>query len=551
LNAARRIREPNYDLAHFYEDCVSAFPELALYVSDPTGAAISGNTLDEEYQRTIGALFSFYWLMRLHLDGAQQFCFGVDQKWKTLSSASEVPIRSDEERKKRQTAMEQIQWKKFEAVLVSAGILTVSGSPPRVSGHSVDRTLGMLVLTAIHDIMKVAALVPTVQEAHKEFCGYQAGDTIGDHDIALGYILNFYPGALPSFQKLPLEQQATVKFTQCKMEYNMGWLVQGEAPPGALFSKFKETILSGHAKPEDVAFYFTHWLTDLAGAEPYPQEGCEKFVLRFPQKILGTFLDSIPIVSELSGQTETRVYESYLQWRWRTHEPTIGNVPNGTGSIAKMRIVIMAQGDSASFLEALDELSSTDYEILQREMSLCGCKNQEYASEHQMMSGPAFLVYYAPALLQKAGAADPLGALEALADIYDNARGLFPAGDKDCEDCVTIRIDAIKNLTVQEIRAVTAKPGDVWILERTSGKEGQIRKANLMQDADTIQWPKTKVLFSRQEEDQDDFEFGHQTSITSGSSGGPARRRRRTGINTLKASGRRRRTSQIPCALQA
>ena len=25
-------------------------------------------------------------------------------------------------------------------------------------------------------------------------------------------------------------------------------------------------------EPADVAFYFCHWLTDLAGAEPYPQE---------------------------------------------------------------------------------------------------------------------------------------------------------------------------------------------------------------------------------------------------------------------------------------
>ena len=28
----------------------------------------------------------------------------------------------------------------------------------------------------------------------------------------------------------------------------------------------------GAAKPEDIAFYFTHWLTDLAGAEPFPLE---------------------------------------------------------------------------------------------------------------------------------------------------------------------------------------------------------------------------------------------------------------------------------------
>ena len=43
-------------------------------------------------------------------------------------------------------------------------------------------------------------------------------------------------------------------------------LGQAEAPPDALFSTFKKTITEGHAAPADIAFYFVHWLTDLAGA---------------------------------------------------------------------------------------------------------------------------------------------------------------------------------------------------------------------------------------------------------------------------------------------
>ena len=77
-----------------------------------------------------------------------------------------TPVRTDDERKKRQTALEQINWKRVEDVLVSAGILTASGSPAKVTGHNEERTLGMLVLTAIHDIMKVASLTPTVQALH-------------------------------------------------------------------------------------------------------------------------------------------------------------------------------------------------------------------------------------------------------------------------------------------------------------------------------------------------------------------------------------------------
>ena len=107
---------------------------------------------------------------------------------------------------------------------------------------------------------------------------------------------------------------------------------QREAPPGAIFTKFREAIakdrrpgaqhcLGGerlvykgclsccsrciarlHAGARDVALYFVHWLTDLvgrparsapagsalsgpgsqAGAEPTPLGGCEKFVIKFP-----------------------------------------------------------------------------------------------------------------------------------------------------------------------------------------------------------------------------------------------------------------------------
>ena len=53
---------------------------------------------------------------------------------------------------------------------------------------------------------------------------------------------------------------------------------QAEAPPGAIFSKFKELIESSGAADRDIAFYFVHWLTDLGGAEGTPLSGAEKFV---------------------------------------------------------------------------------------------------------------------------------------------------------------------------------------------------------------------------------------------------------------------------------
>merc|ERR1740121_1729580 len=126
----------------------------------------------------------------------------------------------------------------------------------------------MLVLTAIHDIMKIQALLPMVSSKHvgsnasRGFNGYQVGEVVSDHDLALAYVLEYLPHALPSYTGLPVQHQRSLKFTQANMEYNMGWLVQAEAPPGALFRKFKSMIMSGSASPCDIAFYFTHWLTD-------------------------------------------------------------------------------------------------------------------------------------------------------------------------------------------------------------------------------------------------------------------------------------------------
>ena len=142
---------------------------------------------------------------------------------------------------------------------------------PAKEGHvdllavCVERTVAMLALTAFHDVMKIEALLPRVGRAHAPFLGYQEGDVINDHDCALAYVLSHYSDLLPSFVQLMSADQLTVKFTQSRMQFNHGWLVQGEAPPSALFAKFKFVMRTEGVSPADVAFYFVHWLTDLAG----------------------------------------------------------------------------------------------------------------------------------------------------------------------------------------------------------------------------------------------------------------------------------------------
>mmetsp|Transcript_35880 Transcript_35880/g.82362 ORF Transcript_35880/g.82362 Transcript_35880/m.82362 type:complete len:1298 (-) Transcript_35880:163-4056(-) len=500
-NAAKRITESSYTLKMFYEDCIAAFPELGLYVYDvgETGGTTSGRSADDEYQRTLGALFAVFWLMRLDSDGATSFTFGVGDDWRPLNAKSKVPKRTQKERKQRDTFRKQVQWSRFEGVLKNAGLMQAYGV-----GHNEERVLAMLVLTAIHDVMKVASLLPVVEQKVGDWCGYKVGDTINDHDLALGYILEFHEDALPSYAGLPPKQRESVKFTQCKMEYNMGWLVQAEAPPGALFRKFKTIIQSGHASQEDIAFYFTHWLTDLAGAEPFPLEGCEKFVLKFPQKVLMSFLNSFPVVQLLSDKSETQVLEDYLVHRWETHDPPLGFLPMGKGSIAKLRLVCMAQSNADNVLRAYDELPKDDEDVLSDELARTGCKGQLYTRETEELKapssqgGPSILVYYSPALLQKNAATDAMGALTVLAEVFRKARDMWPLSVDSGDESVIVRIDALKELEVPAMGKL--EPGEVWMLQKTSQRDAQVKRMPVLNEEghqNSIDWASNRVLTFR------------------------------------------------------
>ena len=87
---------------------------------------------------------------------------------------------------------------------------------------NVERTAAMLSLTAIHDIMKITDLLPRVLKEHAPYHGFDADDEIGDHDIALGYVLEHDPDAIPCFSRLAEPERAPVRFTQAKLGFNHG-----------------------------------------------------------------------------------------------------------------------------------------------------------------------------------------------------------------------------------------------------------------------------------------------------------------------------------------
>ena len=94
----------------------------------------------------------------------------------------------------------------------SAAALAAASAAQQKAVVDVERMVSMLTLTAIHDIMKVEHLLPTVRG--EAYCGFEVGDVIQDHDVALGYVLEYDPQSLPCFAALGAAEQRPIKFTQ-------------------------------------------------------------------------------------------------------------------------------------------------------------------------------------------------------------------------------------------------------------------------------------------------------------------------------------------------
>jgi len=462
-----------------------AYPELQLYKVQHEGAFAgrtdmsSGLTPDEEYKRTLGSLFAVYWLSRVGIDGERGFSFGVDDDWVPRQPPSEAAMAASPELRLRGQFFALQEWQGLLHLLIDARVLTQRDGELEVN---IEMMSAFLVLTTIHDVFKAEALLPRVHQEHAPFHGFVAGDVINDHDVAMYYVLEHYPDALPSFAGLSAEQRRSVLFTQSKMSFNHGWLLQAEAPPHALFAKFKKVVAADDANPADISFYFLHWLTDVAGAKPTPLEGSEKLVLDFPHWVLGSFIRSFHGLSDLATDTETQVFESYLVNYWEEVAPAIGlgGPPSGEHAIALMRLVCQAQigHKQAAVVHAFERLVDDDKRVLCDEMSRTGFPDQFYErSPSRTPGGPSILVYYSPQLLRALTPHTTHQALITLAEIYRRTRQLWPLrpleGLPGEVRTVTIRVDQLKELSIDDIRAVYAS-GDSWLLCKRNTQEGVV-----------------------------------------------------------------------------
>lgn len=454
---AECLLQDSYGMREFFDDAVHTFPELELFfaLEDSTSTS-SGLCAEVEYQRTIGALFAVYWLIRLDKDGKHGFCYGCDGTWRIKRGPLVPRTRTSQ---KREQFFDDMEW------------ATVRTTVTLAMDESVERLQAMLCLTAFHDIMKVQALCPRVSAEHAPYEGYKEGDVIHDHDVALAYVLEHYPHILPSFRSLPQASRDVILFTQGKMHFNHGWFVQAEAPPGATLTKFKAALQK--AQPRDLSFYFFHWLTDLSGAEGQPLGGAEKFVLRFPRSVLAAFLWSIPHLQLLTTAPETKVMEHYLEARFQT--ATVGPLPvAGEDAIALMRLTIMAQGSGNLVKDAYFRLPPVARAVLAVESARTGAVGQAY-ERTPVTGGPALFVYYGPALLQRCTTGEEMFcALRCLAAVYHAARQLWPVRLNADSDVVLLEAGGLKAQGEAVVAGHFCSDRGVMIVSRRSSIEGVV-----------------------------------------------------------------------------
>ena len=268
-------------------------------------------------------------------DGQRGFCFGAEKEsWQPYDPKS-LPLETATGEARgplqlRHAFYEGCAWEDLQTLLLDARLLRMTADG--AVAIDAEMTGSMLALTAVHGLLKIAPLQPFVLPEHAPYNGVAAGSPITNPSLALAYLLEYDHAALPCLEMLPATQWSRLRFTQERLGFNHSWLVQAEAPPAALFARFKERVRFNGVGPDSISFYFVHWLTALAGATPTPLNGCEKLVLGTPHSVLAGFIHSFHCVRRLKDQSPTQVTEDFLVTRWVRHpsevEPRIIDLPD-------------------------------------------------------------------------------------------------------------------------------------------------------------------------------------------------------------------------------
>ena len=163
--------------------------------------------------------------------------------------------------------------------------------------------------------------------------------------------------------------------------------------------------------------------------------------------------------------TESEVVEDYLKARWKMSTPD-RDLPSGSSALALLRLAAMTQGSKIT-ATAFRKMKKDDQALLALEMARTGCVGQRYStSSKEEEKGPAILVYYGPALLQRyMGDADNMSvAVASLCEIYRAGRKLWPARAEDAGKTVTLEISQVKATKIEDL----SLPGETVRLRGSS-----------------------------------------------------------------------------------
>ena len=180
--------------------------------------------------------------------------------------------------------------------------------------------------------------------------------------------------------------------------------------------------------------------------------GAEKLVVKFPQPVLSAFLWSMPYLQKLADEDETQVMEGYLKARWEQSQPE-KPLEISPESICLLRLYLMTQASSPDIVEAaFSSLSPEERAYLAVEMARTGCEGQLYQSS-PVEGGPAILIYYGPALLQrnKTDAQLLSLALRLLCHVYMAGRALWPATPEQQGQVVKVEIGQLKGQSIDTL----------------------------------------------------------------------------------------------------
>lgn len=143
-----------------------------------------------------------------------------------------------------------------------------------------------------------------------------------------------------------------------------------------------------------------------------------------------------------------------------------------------MRLVLQAQNRDEQHVTvaAFQWMPEETREALVRELSLTGCEDQTYPGVSTPPGGPAFLVYYWPAVLRHCAEEHcASAALHFLVEIFRAARKFWPLSPSEGGRNVTLLVGELKGHTPYDVAKGHAN-GQCWVLERQASNTGVVAK---------------------------------------------------------------------------